>query len=280
MRTSGSDMSRMWHRSRCARPVRAGMSAPTFRAARARLHALYRRLPRVCAEMQRGAGGRLRRFHSGCTRFGAAQGALHGTLAHGAGPGRSLPRGHRCGPDSPAVVDSCRSTPASRSAARTVPKSLHPSVRQLGDTGGVTGKPSVRVDVVERGGEDESAHRRGATSAPVATDADCHPRHGPRSILPNVTCAADCFLNCMDARVLDGARHGVPSAYTPIVHAAPRKRPRFATSGGDPGRAGPIRPGARAWAWGTNSGSPMRRNSTAPFEAGVRAQGSTRATPL
>ena len=66
----------------------------------ARLHALYRRLPRLCAEMQRGAGGRFRGLRAGRARLRAAEGALHGALAGGARPGRALARRHRRRPHS------------------------------------------------------------------------------------------------------------------------------------------------------------------------------------
>ena len=63
---------------------------------------------------------------------------------------------------------------------------VHTGVRQLGDAGENVGEPSLRIDVVELGGDDEGIHRRGAHAAAVGAAEQPRPSsQGDRAfILP------------------------------------------------------------------------------------------------
>ena len=75
---------------------------------------------------------------------------------------------------------------------------VHTGVRQLGDAGEDIGEPSLRVDVVEFGGDDEGVHRRGALAPAVGAgeqprpSAQSNPAQRPfRTIIGKADAAID-----------------------------------------------------------------------------------------
>ena len=76
---------------------------------------------------------------------------------------------------------------------------VHTSVRQLGDAGEDISEPSLRVDIVELGGDDEGAHRRGAHAPAVGAAEQPRPSSqsnpAERSFRGIVPISAQCRLN-------------------------------------------------------------------------------------